>query len=207
MEQKMSLKDIVYHAILDGIFKDEYRPNQILNEKELVDKFGYSKSPVREALITLCNEGILNNIPRLGYEVVRLAREDVQQILDFRLILEGGCLQSCFQRIADSQICELEELNLLCNRDTDDIWSHWEANTNFHLKLLSFSGNQYAYFQLKKSMNTLKRAYAQFYWTTWNVAAPSNDVQHHVPIMEGLRNQEIEKVLGYLKEDLMDFGG
>lgn len=206
MEQKMSLKDLVYHAILEGIFKDEYKPNQILNEKELVEKFGYSKSPVREALITLCNEGILNNIPRLGYEVVRLAREDVKQILDYRLILEGGCLKNCYQTITDHQMKELEEVNLLCNRETDDMWTHWEANTRFHLKLLSFSGNQYAYSQLEKSMKTLKRAYAQFYWTTWNIAEPSNDVQHHVPIINELKKKDIENVLEYLKEDLMDFG-
>lgn len=206
MEQKMSLKDLVYHAILEGIFKDEYKPNQILNEKELVEKFGYSKSPVREALITLCNEGILNNIPRLGYEVVRLAREDVKQILDYRLILEGGSLKNCYHTITDHQMKELEEVNLLCNRETDDMWTHWEANTRFHLKLLSFSGNQYAYSQLEKSMKTLKRAYAQFYWTTWNIAEPSNDVQHHVPIINELKKKDIENVLEYLKEDLMDFG-
>lgn len=206
MQQKMSLKDIVYHAILDGIFKDEYKPNQILNEKELVDKFGYSKSPVREALITLCNDGILNNIPRLGYEVVRLAREDVQQILEYRLVLEGGFLRNGYRAITQLQMKELEDVNRLCNLEKDDIWNHWEANTNFHLTLLSFSGNQYAHAQLKKSMNTLKRAYAQFYWTTWNVATPSNDVQHHVHIIDSLKDSDLDQALIYLKEDLMDFG-
>lgn len=202
----MTLKDTVYHAILDGIFKDEYKPNQILNEKELIEKFGYSKSPVREALLTLCNEGILSSIPRLGYEVVRLAREDVQQILDYRLILEGGCLSSCYESISDTQIQILIEVNHLCNRKDDDVWNHWEANTQFHLTLLSFGANQYAYQQLLKAMNTLKRAYAQFYWTTWNVVTPTKDVQHHLPIIEHLKARDIGRVLEYLREDLMDFG-
>ena len=63
---------------MEGIFSGEYKPNQILNEKELVEKYGCSKSPIRDALITLCNEGVLRNIPRYGYEVIRLTKEMVE---------------------------------------------------------------------------------------------------------------------------------
>ena len=56
MKQQESLKDIVYQAVLNGIFTDEYKPNQIINEQELVQKFGCSKTPVREALVALCND-------------------------------------------------------------------------------------------------------------------------------------------------------
>ena len=52
-KQQESLKNMVYQAILNGIFTDEYKPNQIINEQELVQKFGCSKTPIREALVTL----------------------------------------------------------------------------------------------------------------------------------------------------------
>ena len=67
-KQQESLKNMVYQAILNGIFTDEYKPNQIINEQELVQKFGCSKTPIREALVTLCNEGILRSFPRFGYQ-------------------------------------------------------------------------------------------------------------------------------------------
>ena len=92
MKQAESLKTIVYNAVLKGIIQDEYKPGEILNEKQLVEKYEVSKSPVREALLSLCNEGVLRNIPRYGYEVVRLTKEDISNILRFRLILESGCL-------------------------------------------------------------------------------------------------------------------
>ena len=88
-KQQESLKNMVYQAILNGIFTDEYKPNQIINEQELVQKFGCSKTPIREALVTLCNEGILRSFPRFGYQVVSVSREEAQNILDFRLVLEG----------------------------------------------------------------------------------------------------------------------
>ena len=43
-KQQESLKNMVYQAILNGIFTDEYKPNQIINEQELVQKFGCSKT-------------------------------------------------------------------------------------------------------------------------------------------------------------------
>ena len=82
-KQQESLKNMVYQAILNGIFTDEYKPNQIINEQELVQKFGCSKTPIREALVTLCNEGILRSFPRFGYQVVSVSREEAQNILDF----------------------------------------------------------------------------------------------------------------------------
>ena len=47
--EKKNRKEMVYDAILEGIFAGEYAPNQILNEQALTEKFGCSKSPVREA--------------------------------------------------------------------------------------------------------------------------------------------------------------
>lgn len=205
MERKESLKTIVYNAILDGIVKDEYKPNQIINEQELVQKFGYSKSPVREALITLCNEGILKNIPRFGYEIVRLTREDVKDILNFRLNLEGSYLKSCYQNITPEQIKQLEEANQQCKDTIGDVWTHWELNTSFHLLLISLAGNKYAYKQIENSMNILKRAYAQFYWSKWSTVISLHDIKNHDYIIEAIRSKDIERALYYLKLDLQDF--
>lgn len=205
MKQQESLKDIVYQAILNGIFSDEYKPNQIINEQELVKKFGYSKTPIREALVALCNEGILRNFPRFGYQVISLTREDVAQILNYRLILESGYLKQCFSSITAEQLEELKNLDLICQQDTPSIWVHWEANTNFHLKLLSFAQNSYACEELKRSMNILKRAYAQFYWQTWENTTASTDITHHTKIMTAISEKKLEQALTFLSEDLADF--
>ena len=74
-KEKQSLKSIVYQETLDGIIRGEYKAGQIINEQELVQKFGYSKSPIREALIALCNDEILRSIPRYGYEIIRFTNE------------------------------------------------------------------------------------------------------------------------------------
>lgn len=205
MKTQNNLKMVIYNAILEGILHDEYKPNQILNEQELVARYGYSKSPIREALITLCNEGILRNLPRYGYEVVRLTREDAEEIMEYRLILESGYMERSLERLTPEKIASLEAISEDCREDTDDLWKHWEANTKFHLRLLSFSENTYAVSQLEKTMNILKRAYAQFHWSTWSTAIPSADVKNHGNIIEALKNRDLDNALRFLSEDLKDF--
>ena len=87
-----SLKEKIYNAILEDILSHQYEPSDILNEKSLVEKYGCSKSPVREALLALCSDNVLRSIPRYGYEIVRLTMDDVFDMLNFRLVLESGLL-------------------------------------------------------------------------------------------------------------------
>ena len=191
---KESLKTQIYNAILDHIFSGEFKPGQILNEKELVEKFGCSKAPVREALIALCSDNVL-----------RLTSEEIEEIQNYRLILETGYLRNCYQNLTKLQLSELTRIADRCLSPESTVWEHWEANTEFHLTLLSFAHNRYASEQLARSMAILKRAYAQFYWHTWNQSVPSIDVQHHYPIIESLEKKDIERAIQLLKEDLSDF--
>ena len=213
----MSKKDTVTKAFMreNTVFADAFN-YLIFNGKkviqperlqELVQKFGCSKTPIREALVTLCNEGILRSFPRFGYQVVSVSREEAQNILDFRLVLEGGYLRQSIGNITEENLAELAEIDERCKQSTDSVWDHWEANTAFHLKLISFSGNAYAYQELERTMNVLKRAYAQFYWQTWSNVNPALDIAHHNDIMQSIREKDLEKTQNYLKEDLADFCG
>ena len=65
--KNQSIKELVYEGILNDIIQGVYPANSILNERTLVEKYGVSKTPVREALVQLCGEGILKNIPRYAH--------------------------------------------------------------------------------------------------------------------------------------------
>lgn len=206
MKKNNTLKDIVYQNIMNGILSSEYKPNDIITERELIEKYGCSKSPVRDALVTLCNENVLISHPRYGYEVVRLTSLDIQNILEYRFILEGSLLEKCCSDITPAQINELRHLDAVCESTLkENMWKHWEANTQFHLTLASYSNNQFAQRQLNYAMLTLKRAYAQFYWQKWITDNPNDDVRFHENIIKSLETNNLEQCLSYLQSDLNDF--
>jgi len=205
MNNESSLKDSIYNSVLEDILSHKYRPNQILNEKTLAEKYECSKTPVREALLSLCNDNVLRNIPRYGYEVVRLTIEDMRVMLQFRYILESGFLMDHYDKFSDSQIDQLTAINEKCNAADNDVWGLWAYNSDFHLKMISFCNNSYALEELQKCMSRLKRAYAQFYWDKWDAESLPLDTRNHSQIIQCIKDKNLEGLLSHLKNDLNDF--
>lgn len=204
---KKSISAQVHDSIIDDIFNNTYRPGQVLTERVLIDEYGCSKTTVREALVALCQEHILQNIPRYGYEVLRVERSEITDILEFRYVLETGCLRRCFDTITPRHILRLSELNDQCcnSNPSDDLWSHWDRNALFHLELIHLAGNRYAYQQLKESLDTLKRAYVQYYWDKHNQVAGASDMKNHEILLAALRNRDIEAACSALGKDMKEF--
>ena len=178
-----------------------------MNEKDLVEKYGVSKSPVRDALIAMCADGILKSIPRYGYEVITYSVDDVYSMLQFRFVLESGFISRKIDTLTERQLDELEQLNEDCKNDESTPFEHWAANETFHLKLMSFWHNDYALQELRLTMNRLTRAYAQFYWNSNRDVLLSKDTEHHTDIIKGLRKKDADTVIEFIRLDLHNFGG
>ena len=204
MEKNGSLKSQVYDALMMGIVRGEYRPGEILTEGRLLERFECSRAPVREALASLCSEGILKNLPRCGYEVVRITMDDIRQMLQFRRLVEGGVLADTCRRFTPEDYRELYVLAENCSRAGSSMWEHWEQNTRFHLKLLSLSRNEYAVRELRSTLSLLKVAYGQHYWGRWD-SAYTADTQCHFHILDALKTGNAAEAQAQLARDLEDF--
>lgn len=96
MESKKPLTDLVYNKIYEEIISGELQAGDIITEKQIITRYGISRSPVREALISLCGENILCSIPRAGYQVVSFSHAEVKQLTEARLLLECYLLEKDF---------------------------------------------------------------------------------------------------------------
>ncbi len=209
MAEGGSLKKKIYDSVLSDILQGNYTQDTIISEKKLIEKYQVSKSPVRDALIELCNEGILRSIPRYGYEIVRITETDIRNIIEYRVILESECVRISVKRMLDKEIDELEQYTRQCCSVPDevDIWKHWDNNMRFHLRLNSYAQNQYVYDKLKDSMNILTRAYAQFHWNRWHKTEFSMGIEEHLEILRCIRERDEKQAVKMLQEDISQFGG
>lgn len=204
MGKAPSLKEKIHAAVLQDIIQGGYKPSDIISEKQLIEKYGVSKSPVRDALIELCNENILRSIPRFGYEIVRLTEQDVRNIVEFRVMVESECLRKSMRLMNDQDMDEIAAYTLAnCRRsDQADIWEHWENNIRFHLHLVQYCGNEYCYRTIQTSVNTLLRAYAQFHWERWKRTSFVMGCEGHMRVVDAVRAREPEKAVALLVEDI-----
>ena len=109
ISQEMNLKEQIHHHLFSDIVNGVYTPGSILHEKNLMEKYGVSRAPIREALIQLCSEGVLRNLPKRGYEVTEISAEEIQNIIRYRISLECGFMQQYGGYIDDALIEKLEQ--------------------------------------------------------------------------------------------------
>lgn len=152
----------IYHDVVDGTFT----PNDIITESQLIQRYGVSKSPVREALVSLCDERVLRSIPRTGYRIVQFTPDEVRQMAETRQALELFMFEKSYPSLGKQELKLLEECNeQIRDEDTPSLppTRRWESNVSFHLLLASFAKNQYMYGLLKDTLRVNARAATQYF--------------------------------------------
>ncbi len=96
--------------------------------------FNVSRTPVREALNHLEEEGFIQIIPGVGAKIIKLSLEDILKIYDVLIILEGAASRFACSQISDNQIEKLREHNFLLERAIDENNKEliFELNAHFH---------------------------------------------------------------------------
>ena len=201
--QKETLKERVYRGIYEAVTNGEYRPNDILTENQMIEKFGVSKSPVREALVELCKDGVLNNIPRMGYQVRAVTLKEIMDILEFRVDVEVGGLRKSFPVLTRENINMLRMIAEKHNADEDRIVSNnWQRNYEFHTYLYSLNNNVYGHQALQQMIHQCSRYISQYFLSAWQRKNESNG-RYHMAVVDALEKQNIEEACVYLEKDIL----
>ena len=133
---KGSLKEEVYEGIRRDIMGGSFLPGDLLKERELAEKYGVSKTPVREALSMLEQNNLVKTIPRAGYMVTQLTLRDLQEVYQLRIILEPMAARLAAENLTDEELEELEGLTVTSDPEEARLF-----NRRFHLVIARASGN------------------------------------------------------------------
>ena len=202
MENSGSLKKMVYDTLLDDISSGRFRPNDILTEGSLTERFGVSKAPVREALIELCKDNILQSLPRFGYQVVPFTLHEIMDILDVRTDIEISNLKRAVPMLTDEKLEQLFDPSLYrASSDDGGISGNYYRNSRFHLVLCSLSGNGFAYSMLDSILKRCSRFFAVYY-----SFALTNDTEskssYHKEIADALKAGDTDRAVSALGKDI-----
>ena len=201
-----SLKDKHYAAILRRITHGEYNPGDIITEKKLADEFNVSKSPIREALLELCKDGLLVNIPRYGYQVTFFSDETIDEMVEFRKVLECSYFSRNFDKITEEQTEELSQLLVkLSAIGLEDALQHWENNSAFHSTLFSFYNSEYAQKQLAEVLRKLGIVYIRKYWDLLHNTRIMTNQLHHSELVAFIKEKNKEAAMDLLVTDIEEF--
>lgn len=204
--RKQSLREQIYNAVIVDIVQGTFRANQIITENLLVDRFGCSKAPVREAFISLCHEGILQNLPRFGYQVVAFDQKDLASLRHLRIMTEPRYLADNWERIDADFLKRLK--TLLPSEDelpiTANIMEHWANNERIHLCIADFCDPIFASV-LKDLLKKQTISYAQHYWSRWGQMTVQMRPDRHEELIYHMENNQKDAAIKTLIKDIQDY--
>jgi len=142
---KKSLVDRAYDKVKKRILDNQYYPGYQALEKEIADDLGMSRTPVREALIRLQHEGLVQLIPRRGVRIVPIVPSDMKEIYDVLTSLESMAAELLARRKPGAEELEpmksaTEDMEAALDRDDLEAWA--EADERYHRSLIELCGNR-----------------------------------------------------------------
>ena len=139
--QPNSVADLAYERIRGLVLSGELAPGTRLGQVELAERFGISRTPVREALRRLAGEGLADFHSNRGFRVADLGLDAVLQRLEVRAILEPGIARLAAQRRTERDVELLNGCITREGRARSGIAAH-DASREFHVTLAHASGNE-----------------------------------------------------------------
>lgn len=140
-----------YDIIKQKILSCEYKPGQLISEKEIVEELNISRTPIREALNKLNGEGLLNIIPKKGIQISDLSIKKLKEIFEIRHLLEPLSVKLAIKNIQEKDIEYLKTCSIALSNDFDsrNILNGFKTGVDIHLYIAKLSNNETLYSILK----------------------------------------------------------
>jgi len=142
---RASIADRIETTLMEDIAAGQLQPGERLDETSLAERFGVSRTPVREALSRLVAQGILVSGDKRGVRVTQYTREQLAQIFEAMHEIEAVCARLASQRLTLLARAEIEAAQATCvdAAEAGDFPAYLRANEALHFAIYKATGNPY----------------------------------------------------------------
>jgi len=191
--------ELIRAAIVEG----RLQPGQRLKEEELARELGISRTPVREALLFLQAEGLVESEPNRGATVRAYATAEIEDMYELRALLEGHAAHRAATRISEGDLGRLRESNERFGklRAADDVLDLVRENLVFHNTVLEAAGSERLASMVRKVIE-LPLVYKSFYWYSPEQKLISD--HYHRELTRALEARDAERAELIMKEHVFE---
>lgn len=143
MNAYLPLRDVVFNTLREAILRGDLKPGERLMEIQLASQLGVSRTPIREAIRMLEQEGLAVTMPRKGAEVAKMTLKGMEDVLEIRAALDELASQLACERMTEEQLARLEDKKVIFEKSlkTGNVKAIAEADVNFHDVIYEATGN------------------------------------------------------------------
>lgn len=200
---RRSLHDAATERLRDMIIEGAFMPGERLSERELCERFGISRTPLREALKVLASEGLVDLRPNRGAAIAPLTLAELEQTVEVLAALEALAGGLAARRASDADLAEVKALHyeMLAHHARGDLPSYFKCNQAIHRRIMQATYNAplAATYQGLNARIRRFRYMANLSRERWDTA-----VAEHERILDALVNRDEARLSHLLAQHLRD---
>ncbi|MCA9916153.1 MAG: GntR family transcriptional regulator, partial [Anaerolineae bacterium] len=203
--KSQSLRERILDVLRDAILSGELKPGQSLVETDLAAQLGVSRAPLREAIQTLNNEGLVETIPYHGTSVRILSKIDIEELYSLRSVLEAFAIQRLIMLDKTENLEQLQAIyeEMLAAADADDLKQVSEIDRVFHDALIAMSEHSL----LQSTWNSVALRVRQVMALRNMRNADIKQIAYnHLPSIEAIRDCDVLRATALIQEHVASAG-
>ncbi len=215
MTNNFILTDYAYSSILNMILSSDIKPGDRIREDLIAEKIGISRTPVREAVNQLVQNGFVVNIKRKGLYCVNITKSELLDLLEIRTALESISFNKCIDLATDKDIDNLKgiisDFNQKCNiilrdsnsdADKEMVMLHNEYDVKFHVSIAEVSHSSRLIKYITEIENTLIIARQRIYSNNEGKSIVLLSWKQHELMVESIQARDKTAALNMLNNHL-----
>jgi DNA-binding GntR family transcriptional regulator len=142
--ERQSLREQIANTLRAAVVSGEMRPGVLYSVPSLAAQFEVSATPVREAMLDLAKEGLVESVRNKGFRITEMTDQQLDEITELRALIEVPTVARLAETIDPAEVAELRPLaEEICQAaNAGDLIGYIEADRQFHLALLELNGNR-----------------------------------------------------------------
>jgi DNA-binding GntR family transcriptional regulator len=199
--RQQSLRSQAVDQLRGAIVSGRLEPGSMHSEQSIAADMTISRTPIREALLQLASEGLVEFVPQRGVRITEFNAEHLAQVFQFRAAIEGFCaakLASQPQPEALTQLdAELERQSAIIGADDRLAWV--QANMDFHARIVATAGNRLMVDALASlASHTMRIGYRMNH----RRQRMQESVDEHSAVVEAIRRRDPDRARALASEHL-----
>ncbi len=192
------LRTQVYDYLREELKEENLRPGMFISINQIVENSGISRTPLRDALLQLQNEGIVTFLPQRGIRINELTQQDIEDNYEMLGALDSRILLSVFDRIGAPEIETMKRLNqeLGANLAGKKFGHYWDLNTAFHHVYLDLSSNA----PILNQLHILRQRLFEFWKKDWGLKMRKMNYSEHLTIIELIEKGNAVEAAAFMRD-------
>ncbi|HXZ08798.1 MAG TPA: GntR family transcriptional regulator [Paraburkholderia sp.] len=201
--ERQRLHDTVVEHIRRFIVEGTLEPGKKLNERELCETLGISRTPLREALKVLAAEGLIEIWPNRGASVSKMSEAELRETFELMSGLEAFSGELACERITAAEIAEIKALHyaMLACRAQNDLAGYYSRNQAIHDKINEAARNS-ALRQMYVAVN--RRLQALRFRSNFQIPKWDRAIHDHDEMLKALDDRDGKRLSAILRQHLLD---